>query len=116
MKIKSITDVITNSSSEVFLIKKIEPTRDYFQEIRNFHESHKMTPELHEEKYGPIRGKIDLEKIRQDKFDYFSSGSGGPIDVLGETENALELEIDENFLATIDYITENYEILERYPT
>lgn len=116
MKIKSITDIITNSSSEVFVIRKDDSTKDCLQKIKEFHESHKMIWSLFEEKYEPIgRYTSEMyEKIRQDGLDYFSSGSGGPIEIMEETDKTLEIEIDENYLATHDFIEKNYEVLGRY--
>lgn len=111
MKIKSITDVITNSSSEVFVIRKTESAEEIIKKLKEYHESHKMTWEIYKEKYEPQPKPEMYEKIRQDGLDYFPSGDGGTIDFGDET---LGVEIDENFSATHDFVEKNYEVLGKY--
>lgn len=140
MKIKSQTDVITNSSSELFTIKAPGKTKvEILDILTEYHKSKvKNRPEN-------IRDLPWSEKI---KYDLDDSGMGGILEVkdfkdeyeehksslpinkqsqfteemfslysiysLEEQKEILRVDIDENFLATCQFMFDNFEVLENY--
>lgn len=138
MKIKSQTDIITNSSSELFTIKAPGKTKEEILEIlEEYHKSKvKNRPEN-------LRDLPWSEKI---KYDLDGSGMGGELEVkdfndeyeeyksrlpinkqsqftkemfslysiysLEEQKEIFSVDVDESFLATCQFIFDNFEVLE----
>lgn len=98
MDIKSITDIITNSSSEVFVVKRLGDFE--IDDLKEFTEE-MMDPYYEKENYdydgdyNHYSGDARELEIRQDK----------------ETTRII---IDEDFFATKKYIKEHFKVIENY--
>lgn len=135
MKIKSITDVITNSSSEAFTFKRLPGDTRTFEEIKQaileYHEAHmkEFRDKTSKEKIDCYSGDvqdIELTTIENEYVDYkqhwvdkkrreeftkemYNILRGYPDN---EADEYIHINLDEGFEATIDWLIENFWVLE----
>ena len=131
MKIKSVTDVITNSSSEIFTIKNPGVSKSELEKIlEDYHKTHSTKDwdgsDNMDSTYGSgCGGEINVStfmdiykeqkqyypKTKQHLFtpEVFANSQALPNNVV---KDAFFLNIDKHFAATCKYIFDNYEVLE----
>lgn len=138
MKIKTVSDVITNSSSELFTIKAPGKTKEEILEIlEEYHKSKvKNRPENLRDLPWSEKIKYDLDgsgmggelEVKDFKDKYEEHKSGLPVNKqsqfneemfslysiypLEEQKEIFKVDIDESFLATCQFIFDNFEVLE----
>lgn len=137
MKVKSQTDLITNSSSEIFTIKAPGKTKEEILKIlQDYHKTKEPRPENYDElsweerlKYdgcgSGMGGELSVEDF-EDEYEDFKSGlpeskqhlctpeiysihSGYDLETLKET---FSIDIDESFMATCQFVFDNFEVLD----
>lgn len=119
IKIKSITDVITNSSSETFIVKKpqeytlrsFQRSLEDFTEERNIHrfdlpyDTYDAMPQEVKETWN--RGYGDIDVYDQDYFEnpymYYDIPEG--------VDKFFVVDIDRNLTASIFYLLRNFEVV-----
>ena len=135
MKIKSITDVITNSSSEAFTFKRLPGDTRTFEEIKQaileYHDAHMkdFRDRTSEEKIDCYSGDVQdieltttenkyidykqhwVDKKRREEFtkEMYNILRGYPDN---EADEYIHIDLDEGFEATIDCLVENFWVLE----
>lgn len=131
MKIKEITDVVTNSSSETFIIKNSGISKEELVKIlEDYHKTHIIEnwdgSDNFDDRFGSgmggifkvntfqdeyLEAKKDYPKTKQHLFtpEMYAISQPLPEDVL---RDAFFLDIDKNFAATCKYIFDNFDVLE----
>lgn len=135
MKIKSISDVITNSSSEAFTFKRLPGDTRTFEEIKQaileYHKAHMRESFDRNSKekvdcYSGTVQNIELTTTEEEYLDYkqhwvdknrreeftkemYNILRGYPDN---EADEYIHINLDEGFRATIDWLIENFWIFE----
>lgn len=95
--IQSFSDIITNSSSELFVIETNTPVDELLNIIENIHEQFKFK--------GDFEEWVKLPSCERSKYD-INSGEGGLL-TINKSKYGVEIEIDKGFNGTINWIIKN---------
>ena len=106
--------VITNSSSEVFVVRKEDYPLGFIDKIQEFHKDHELSIKIYEDKYQSIKDPMERHNlVWKDGLDYFCSGDGG--EIFEEIDgNEVWIYVDISFEATHDFIRNNLPVTQEF--